>query len=48
MSIQSIYEQNFKNYEIILINDYSRDNTSKIINIMKRRDSRIKIINSFH
>ena len=46
MSIQSIYEQNFKNYEIILINDYSRDNTSKIINIMKRRDSRIKIINN--
>ena len=46
MSIQSIHEQNFKNYEIILINDYSRDNTSKIINIMKRRDSRIKIINN--
>ena len=46
MSIQSIHEQNFKNYEIILINDYSKDNTSKIINIMKRKDSRIKIINN--
>ena len=43
LSISSIL---FKNFEIILINDYSKDNTSEIINELKEKDSRIKIINN--
>ena len=45
-SIKSIQYQTFSNYEIILINDFSNDNTSNIINYLKSRDSRIKIINN--
>lgn len=45
-SVTSIHKQNFDNYEIIMINDYSTDNTSKIINELKQKDSRIKIINN--
>ena len=45
-SIASIHKQNFNNYEIIMINDYSSDNTSTIINDLKQKDSRIKIINN--
>ena len=44
-SIKSIQLQTFTNYEIILINDFSMDNTSNIINSLKEKDSRIKIIN---
>ena len=29
-----------------MINDYSKDNTSEIINELKEKDSRIKIINN--
>ena len=35
-----------KNFEIILINDYSTDNTSKIVNEMMDKDKRINIINN--
>ena len=45
-SIASIHKQNFNNYEIIMINDYSSDNTSTIINDLKQKDSRIRIINN--
>ena len=45
-TIKSIQYQTFSNYEIILINDFSKDNTSSIINYLKARDSRIKIINN--
>jgi glycosyltransferase involved in cell wall biosynthesis len=45
-SIKSIQLQTFTNYEIILINDFSMDNTSNIINSLKEKDSRIKIINN--
>ena len=46
LSISSIINQNMKDYEIILINDYSNDNTSIIINKLKNFDNRIKIINN--
>ena len=46
MSIKSIQKQTFLNYEIILINDFSQDNTSAIINNLKKKDSRIKVINN--
>ena len=43
-SITSIQKQCFQNYEIILINDYSTDNTSSIVNELSKKDSRINII----
>ena len=45
-SITSIQKQCFQNYEIILINDYSTDNTSSIVNELSKKDSRINIINN--
>ena len=45
-SIFSVQVQNFKNFEIILINDYSNDNTSLIVNELIEKDKRIKIINN--
>ena len=45
-SITSIQKQCFQNYEIILINDYSTDNTSSLVNELSKKDSRINIINN--
>ena len=44
--IISIQNQNISQYEIILINDLSKDNTSKVIQILAKNDKRIKIINN--
>jgi len=46
LSLISVLNQNFTNFEIMLINDNSNDNSSKIINEMKNHDHRIKIINN--
>ena len=43
-SISSIQNQKFTNFEIILINDFSEDSTSKIIEKYKEEDSRIIIV----
>ena len=43
-TIRSIQNQNLFNLEIILINDFSKDNTSSIINNFQEEDPRIKII----
>ena len=45
-SILSIQNQNLSDFEIILVNDFSKDNTLNIINELKSHDSRIKIINN--
>ena len=45
-SISSIINQNFSEFEIILINDFSKDNSSKIIGNLLETDSRIKILNN--
>ena len=45
-TILSVQIQTLKNFEIILINDYSTDNTSKIVNEMMVNDKRINIINN--
>ena len=45
-SIYSIQFQNFSHFEIILINDFSKDNTSTIIKDFQQNDKRIKIINN--
>jgi glycosyltransferase involved in cell wall biosynthesis len=45
-SIHSIQYQNMSQIEIILINDFSEDNTSYIIEKIQKDDHRIKIINN--
>ena len=44
--IRSIQNQKMEEIEIILINDFSTDNSSKIIEEMQKEDPRIKIINN--
>ena len=44
--IRSIQNQNMNNYEIILVNDLSTDNSLEIIKKKKKEDKRIKIINN--
>ena len=45
-SIRSIQNQNMSNIEIILVNDFSKDNSLRIIKSLKKEDSRIVIINN--
>lgn len=42
--VDSIISQSYKNIEIILVDDGSKDNSSKICDEYKKRDSRIKVI----
>ena len=42
--IQSILNQTFKNFELILVDDGSTDNSGKICDIYEKKDSRIKVI----
>ena len=44
--IRSIQNQNITNLEIILVNDYSKNNTLEIIQQMKNEDPRIILINN--
>ena len=44
-ALLSIINQSFQNFEIIIVNDNSNDNTDNIINNYMLKDSRIKIIN---
>ncbi|MDR0462750.1 MAG: glycosyltransferase [Pseudomonadales bacterium] len=46
VAIESILKQTYPNFELILINDGSRDTTLKKMNAWKRKDRRIKIINN--
>ena len=46
-SLRSIQNQNFLDIEIILVNDFSKDNTYKVIEQLKKEDLRIKIINIY-
>lgn len=44
-AIISIINQSFQNFEIIIVNDNSKDDTEKIIKRMQLDDNRIKLIN---
>ncbi len=45
-SIESILAQTYKNWELIIVNDCSTDNTLSVIREYANNDSRIKIINN--
>ena len=45
-ALHSIQYQNISNFEIILVNDFSKDNTYEIIKNIKKDDQRIIIINN--
>ena len=45
-AIKSIQNQNLTNLEIILINDFSTDNTLSLLEQLKNEDPKIKIINN--
>lgn len=44
-AVLSIINQSFQNFEIIIVNDNSNDNTSNIIKRLQNEDNRIRIIN---
>lgn len=41
-SLRSLMQQSYKNIEIIVVDDYSSDNTFKIVKKLEKEDSRIK------
>ena len=45
-TVKSIQNQNIKDIEIILVNDFSKDNTLSVIKKLEEVDKRIKIINN--
>ena len=47
-NLLSIINQSFQNFEIIIVNDCSVDNTENIIKRIQLEDDRIKIINFFY
>ena len=44
--IRSIQNQNFTNLEIILVNDFSTDNSKKVIEELQKEDPRIRLLNN--
>ena len=43
--LKSILNQSFKDFEVILVNDGSKDKSGEICNIYSQKDSRIKVFN---
>ena len=46
-ALLSIINQSFKNYEIIIVNDNSKDDTEQIIKNFQSQDSRIKLLQNY-
>lgn len=47
-SVQSILDQSLENFEFVIINDGSTDDTPSILESFRKQDSRIKVINQHH
>ncbi len=45
-SIESVIEQRFKNFELLIVNDGSSDNTLNVLKKFQKKDNRIRIINN--
>lgn len=45
-AIESILNQTFKKFELIIVNDCSKDKTLEIIKYFSKKDPRIKIVNN--
>lgn len=45
-AIRSVQNQNFSEFELILVNDFSKDNTLDLVKDLEKDDKRIKIINN--
>ena len=45
-TIDSLKSQKFKNWKLIIINNYSTDNTPKILNKIKKETKKIEIFNT--
>ena len=43
--IYSILNQSFQDFEIIIVNDFSKDKTGIILKELQKNENRIKIIN---
>lgn len=43
-TVESVLSQTFSNFEIIVVNDFSTDNTADILNELQSLDERIKIL----
>ena len=43
--VDSVLNQSFKDFEVILVNDGSKDKSGEICNIYSQKDSRIKVFN---
>jgi glycosyltransferase involved in cell wall biosynthesis len=46
-AVLSIINQSFQNFEIIIVNDFSSDNTLNIIKRLQKEDDRIRLINHY-
>ncbi len=44
-TIASVQNQTYQNWELLLINDFSNDGSENIINLYKKNDKRIQLIN---
>ena len=45
-AIQSVIDQNFSDWELIVVNDASSDNTKDVLEEWEKKDKRIKVVNN--
>ena len=45
-AIESVLQQSYENWELIIVNDCSTDGTSRIINDYEKKDTRIRVYNN--
>ena len=46
-AVDDILCQTYKNFELIIVNDGSTDNTSEILKEYSEKDNRIKVLNKY-